>query len=40
MLAALVTSVGYKILFLEKPESDMDVVQPLRHHDDLPKAWT
>lgn len=35
MLSALCTSVGYKVLFLEKFENDMDAVQPLRN---LPKV--
>lgn len=37
MLSGLVTSLGYKILFMEKPEIDLEAVQPLRQ-DDLPKV--
>lgn len=38
MLSALITSLGYKILFMEKPETDLEAVQPLRQSDDLPKV--
>lgn len=38
MLSALCTSIGYKVLFSEKTENDLDAIQPLRHHDDLPKV--
>lgn len=37
MLASLVTSIGYKFMFIEKPEIDLEAVQPLRQ-DDLPKV--
>ena len=37
MLASLVTSIGYKFMFIEKPETDLEAVQPLRQ-DDLPKV--
>lgn len=37
MLSAFVTSVGYKFLFMEKPEIDLEAVQPLRP-DDMPKV--
>lgn len=33
MAAALTTSVGYKIIFSEKQEMDLEVVQPLRHDE-------
>lgn len=37
MLSALVTSVGYKVLFVEKPEKDFEAAEPLQQ-DDLPKV--
>ncbi|XP_055306693.1 aquaporin AQPAn.G-like isoform X2 [Sitodiplosis mosellana] len=37
MSSGLITSLGYKLLFIEKPEIDLEAVQPLRQ-DDLPKV--
>lgn len=37
MLSATITSIGYKAFYSEKPESDLEAVQPLRQTD-LPKV--
>lgn len=37
--AGLITPIAYKILFMEKPETDFEAIRPLRQSDDLPKVW-
>lgn len=37
MLSALVTSLGYKVLFVEKSEKDFEAAEPLQQ-DDLTKV--
>ncbi|XP_031636910.1 aquaporin-2-like isoform X2 [Contarinia nasturtii] len=37
-LSAFITSLGYKFLFMEKPDIDLEAVQPLRPSDDIPKV--
>lgn len=37
MLSGIITAIGYQAFFIEKPESDPELVEPL-HRNELPKV--